>query len=766
MMRAWIVVALFFAATAAQAARYAGRPLVDALRDLESRGLHLIYSSEVIQPELVVRVEPDASTPRAVLDLLLREHSLHAVDGPKGTLVIVRDSGSSPAHRDAEPVSAALPMTVDQIVVTPSHFGILGKQPEQRQFLSREDVQTIPHFSDDIYRAINRIPGAATNDVSANFNIRGGASDEVEVLLDGVQIYEPFHLKDLFSAFSTLDAETMGSVDILTGGFPAEYGGRMSGVIDISSLTPAERRTELGISMLNSRALSAGTFGGGKGQWLFSFRPGYLHEVLRMIDKTAGIDPSYYDLLGKVQWQLSNQNVVAMNVMASHDRLRLDENDGKARSTSGDTYVWLNARSAITPRLYSQNVLSVARLSRRREGSFSTGDEIGSLNETRSSDIATFRDDTSFDLTGRQTVKAGLRARRVHASFNFLADESAQFGILHFGTPTIIHRALVASPSGNDGSVYASDRIAIRPKFVVELGARADRQSYTPDGTHLSPRINAGWAMTPSTSVRAAWGRFVQPQGVEELQVEDGLTNYFPAQVAIHTVLGIDHRFAGGWTMRAEGYEKRLSHVRPRFENLLDSLTLFPEIRPDRFQVSPSRGVARGAELLLRKESEGPWSGWMSFSRASVRDEIDGRMVPRSWDQKNALSFSVNYGRAARWNINVAGVLHSGWPTTSLTGFVVRTSPTSGELHLVPGPLNDDRFEAYSRIDLRASRMVRAGRGSLNFFIEAMNLLNHANVSRVDHFDISVAGNGTVTAVRRTESIVPLIPSFGVTWEF
>ena len=743
-------------------ATWAGRPLVDALRELERRGLHLIYSSEVIQMDMTVRSEPHATEPRAILDELLREQHLHAIDGPKETLVIVRDA---PRATELPPVST--PVAIDQIVVTPSHYGLLGGQPEQRQFLSREEVRALPHFSDDVYRAINRIPGAASTDVSANFNIRGGERNEVEVLLDGLSIYEPFHVKDLSGVFSTLDAEAIGAVDILTGGFPAEYGGRMSGVIDIASLTPTARRTEVGISLLNSRVLSAGTFSDDRGQWLFSFRPGYLHQVLQWLDSTNTVDPSYYDLLSKVQWQFSSSTVISGNLFLSQDRLKLDDVDQDALSKSRDSYLWLNARSAITPRLYAQNVVALGRIHRERDGQYDNGPEDNAkLHERRSFDFASLKNNTTFDLTSRQTLKGGFEVRRSRADYAFAAHSFQLNSLLHFATGYTVDRLVDTHPSGNDASAYVSDRRAVRPNFIVEAGVRSDRQSYTPDGTHVSPRLNVGWAMTPSTSLRAAWGRYVQPQGIEELQVEDGVQEFFPAQRSTHTVVGIDHLFPHGWSMRLEAYDKRLSHLRPRYENLLDNLALFPELQGDRLRIAPQSGTARGAELLVRKESNGPWSGWFSYARSSARDSIDGRMVPRSWDQRDAVTFSVNYGHADRWNVSLAGVFHSGWPTTSISPYLVPIGGGNYQLRINPGPLNDDRLPGYGRVDLRASRSVPIASGRLSFFVEAINLFNQANVSRVAGFRITADDNLTLTTKRVTESIVPLVPSFGITWQF
>ena len=223
-----------------------GRSLAEALHILEGRGLQLIYSNDVVRPEMIVGIEPKSTEPRQMLDELLREHHLHATNGPRGSIVIVRDAEKA-APRAAKTKPAQMPVALESIVVTPSRFTIFTSEPEGHQFLSRDEVRTVPHLGDDVYRAFDRLPGITGLDLSARFNIRGGQEDETQVLMDGAEIYDPFHVRDLYRAFSTIDAEAIGAVDVLTGGFPLQYGGRMSGVIDISSLKPeARRHTELG----------------------------------------------------------------------------------------------------------------------------------------------------------------------------------------------------------------------------------------------------------------------------------------------------------------------------------------------------------------------------------------------------------------------------------------------------------------------------------------------------------------------------------------
>src|SRR5690606_25915151 len=142
-------------------------------------------------------------------------------------------------------------------------------QPVVTQTLSRSDIQALPQLGEDIYRAARRLPGLAGNDYSSQINVRGGLPDELLVELDGMELYEPFHMKDIGGgALSVLDAEAIGGIDMMTGAFPAEYGDRMSGVFSIASATPARQRTSVGISFMNMRFLSEGRFAEGNGEWL------------------------------------------------------------------------------------------------------------------------------------------------------------------------------------------------------------------------------------------------------------------------------------------------------------------------------------------------------------------------------------------------------------------------------------------------------------------------------------------------------------------
>ena len=134
--------------------------------------------------------------------------------------------------------------------------------------MSREDIESVPQLGEDIFRAVNRLPGLSSGDYAAHFSIRGGRHDETLILLDGLELYEPYHLKDFNEgAISIVDVETIDGVQLMTGGFPAQYGNKRSGVFDITSRTPEtdKARYSVGVSFMNARAMARGPLWGEQG---------------------------------------------------------------------------------------------------------------------------------------------------------------------------------------------------------------------------------------------------------------------------------------------------------------------------------------------------------------------------------------------------------------------------------------------------------------------------------------------------------------------
>lgn len=663
------------------------------------------------------------------------------------------------------------PLSLEQIVVSPSHYSILSNRPESLQFLDRREVNQLPHLADDLYRVLGRLPGAAGGDISAKFNVRGGEEDEVLVNVDGLEVFEPFHLKDFQSVFSIIDSEAVGSVDFLTGGFPAEYGNRLSAVIDVTTATPqVRRRTEVGASFINARVLSEGTSGKDPedGQWLISARRGYLDFVLRFVNPGGEFKPVYYDVLGKVEHRLGERTTLSADVLAASDSVTFvgDKHDERSNASYGNGYLWLNLRTAWTSNLYSQSVLGGGRVDRNRRGGFETTEGTADVHDNRSFDLYTLKQDWGFNLGRSQFLKWGFQARRLDSNYDYFSDIVVTDPIfVGGGPPQHTTRLEALKPSGEDYGIYLADRFQIARPLTVEVGGRWDRQTYTHDD-QVSPRANLVYAVSDRTSFHAGWGRFYQPQRINELQVEDGVKTFFPAELAEHRLLSFEHSFDRGLSLRIEAYQKELTHLRPRFENLFDPINLFPEAESDRVEIAPQSAEAKGVELVLKGDSGGALSWWAGYTVSSVKDKIDDKEVVRSWDQPQACTFSINYRKSDKWNFNLAGIYHTGWPTTGVTAVLAQRPDGSTYVQPTLGPRNGERFPAFHHLDFRASRFVKLDHGTFTLFLEVFNLYNRQNVCCVQNVNYEIFPDNSVGVLREYDYWLPIVPSFGLSWQF
>jgi hypothetical protein len=270
-------------------------------------------------------------------------------------------------------------------------------------------------------------------------------------------------------------------------------------------------------------------------------------------------------------------------------------------------------------------------------------------------------------------------------------------------------------------------------------------------------------ALNSKTELRFSWGRYYQSQGIHELQIEDGVTDFFPAQQADHIIAGISRRLGNNHSIRLELFQKDMNDLRPRFENLYDPLALIPELQADRVRIAPSSALARGLELSINRTGQA-LSWWASYALAEVTDTVDGADVPRSWDQRHALQAGLLWSEN-NWDLSVAGHIRSGWPTTSLALEEFTGPGGETEFIAVPGPRNAERLSNFASLDARIGRTFDVGRGTIMVFFEVSNLLDRNNICCFD-YDIETDENGEEFLEYSPDYWLPLLPAFGFLWEF
>ena len=348
----------------------------------------------------------------------------------------------------------------------------MGKEPEARQTLTREDIQSISQFGEDIYRAVTRLPGISGNDFSARFTVRGGEHDEVLVVMDGLELYDPFHLKDINGgALSIVDVMAIEGIDLLTGGFPAECGNRMSGVFNIKSTTPQKRRTSVGISLMNTRFMSEGSFE--RGNWLVSARRGYLDLVLQLMGEEESFSPTYYDVLGKVEYQLDDKHRLAFNVLQAHDNLEFIEDDEDESTTKyGNAYGWLSLQSTFSSALLAQTLLAAGRITHQRNGLAFTGDTRESLmdftvDDRRAFDFFELKQDWNWEVSQRHFLKAGADVKSLAADYDYLSVQNRFARVSQDSLKVNIDSTQVErNPSGFEFDAYVADRFRLLSPLI------------------------------------------------------------------------------------------------------------------------------------------------------------------------------------------------------------------------------------------------------------------------------------------------------------
>lgn len=697
---------------------------------------------------------------------------------PPGTYLIeVRAPDYAPQNRSViikagetesmtlTPTPAKLSMRVQ--VVAPSQFSLIQQNSQvSSQYLDRDTVRRLPRFGDDFFRALDTVPGTSSNDFGSAFTVRGGEYREVQVTLDGMELYEPFHLKDFAGIFSFIAPETIGGVAINTGGFDAATGNALSGVMALSSSEPSEFRSHAQISLGGLSYQNEGRFNNGLGQYVFSARRGYFDLLLSIAGdeeeegEVENTDVTYWDSYGKLAHAVGTNQTLSFNYLLANDGFVNYEEEGTERedidSDYDDQYFWLNHDWVPNARFSLRNTLYSGRVDRARFA-FSEGSEelvdfrIDDQRETR---YRGFKTAAEWEHR-RHFLRFGLGFRQNEATYQY--ESNIQNGVVIGGADELAISTMVDFDN-TEYHAYVTDRFQLTPKVNVELGLRYDRQS-DPSDDQLSPRLNVSYQQGPHT-FRLAAGTFHQAERGHELQVADGVTEFQTPEKATHLVLGYERRLPYDLDLRVEGYYKKFDNLRTRFVNLTKSLVFYPGLSGDRVAIDADEGRAYGLEIVFRRDVGSRFSFFGNYAWAQVKDELqDGRELFRPWDQRHTLKLAANYRAGRKWNINGAWIYHTGWRTTPFRYDAATDTIEVGEWF-------SDTFPAYHRLDLRINRIVtKRGKRSFEVFIDIANVYNRKNIRGTEDFAFVETESGTELRYEQ-DSWFPILPSFGVTWRF
>ena len=671
--------------------------------------------------------------------------------------VEITDIAAGEASADTEVRLAPTTAELGEVVVATSRYALDRFGSSGAIQVAGDALAAQPALGEDAIRALGRLPGMAQGGLTAQANIRGGEGGELLTLLDGFPLREAFHLPAYHDVFGVLDPELLGEAEIYTGGFPVRYGNRMAGVFDLNTIDARDApHSALGLSVFNAMARNSGVLQSAGLDWLAMARVGTIKPFVNIFAEDAG-DPSYSDIYARGGYGESERIRITANMLWSRDELAISrEPQGeRANLESRNRYLWLRADHDWENGIEASVHVGHSTIDGFRAGTIDDPEiSTGIVNDRRSSEYWDLRGRVAWDANERNWLDGGFEWTEEDAVYRYTAqagftDSVADF----FSRDTGFSRSTFLTPSRERFALYASHRWQILEALVSEIGVRAQKTITTGDNTEdwrFDPRINLRWQFGPVTSIRAHWGRFHQTDEVHELKVEDGLTAFPEPQRSDHSIVGVDHRLNNGLGLRFEAFRKLQSDPRPHFENLLDPMSLVPEIAPDRVEVAPLAAEVRGAEISLVSEGH-DLNWWLGLAWSEALDSLGGSQVPRSWDQTWAASAGADWIRG-NWRFGAVTGSHRGWPTTRVDGSELDRR-------------NADRFPIRATLDLRAEYRKTLSIGSLAVTFEVTNAVNIGNACCKRLIPADDGSGGTTFTTKETDWL-PIIPSIGVLWEF
>jgi hypothetical protein len=677
-----------------------------------------------------------------------------------------------------------------------------------RLTLSAQEAQQLPALGGevDLLKVLQLMPGVqGGNDGSAGLYVRGGGADQNLILLDGVPIYNPAHL---FGFLSNFNPDAISHVELIKGGFPARYGGRLSSVLDVQLKDGnANRFTGSGnIGLLSSKATVEGPLFDKKATFIASARYSYPDLFIGPLSRLATryedeevlnydvLGYRFYDLNGKLSYRPSLRDQVQLSVYHGDDRGQQrnfftydsDTLAYRQEERSRQTFGWGNTIASLQWHhlfssrwaLHSTLYYNRYRL-RNRSESARRLEENGTVEERFLSqrfnsgieDVAA-KADALCTPNNRHAVRLG--AQLIYHRFE-VGTEQVQDQGLGSSLDTTLAQPLIPAW---ESSAYLEDTWTLSSRFELRYGLHASvfqvRDTTYPS---LQPRLSGRFLLSDRWSLKASYAQMVQ---FLHLLTNSGVglptdlwvppTDRILPQRAWEVGLGTAYQITEGLDLTVEGYYKRLLDVLEYREGA--NFLAVSENWED--QVAQGQGWAYGAEVLLRK-TQGRFTGWIGYTLAWTERQADalnfGQRYPYKYDRRHDFALAMVY----RWKPHIR--LSANWAfasgnvaTLPITRYELLTPyfNTQGTLFHYQGR-NNYRLPAYHRLDVGISFIKEKRRGLRTWNLGLYNAYNRVNPFILyieEDFDQSFVPGQPRPRFLWVQGLFPILPMISYRFEF
>ncbi|MFA0961365.1 TonB-dependent receptor domain-containing protein [Roseivirga sp. BDSF3-8] len=576
-----------------------------------------------------------------------------------------------------------------------------------KQKLTIETIENMPAFLGevDVVKSITLLPGVSTvGEGSGGFNVRGGSTDQNLILLDDAIIFNPSHL---FGFFSVFNKDAVRDVTFYRGGVPAEYGGRVSSVLDIRQREGDKQaiHAQGGIGLVTSRLAVEGPIIKDKTSFLVAGRATYSDWLLRAV-KDVDIRNSsagFYDGTVKLSHDFNSRTKLNLTSYISGDRFSY---------ASDTTYRWRTFNNTLSfRRLINENLFTELALT---DGNYSY--QVNSPDESLGFDLE-YRID--YQKANWRMVYS-LAGHDITGGLEGLLYQFEPGSITPSGSESAVNPFSLDSQKALEASAYIQDDFEISEKWAAMVGLRysrfnamgpgeitlyennENRTLNTIAGTQLfsdwetiasfggiEPRVSLRYKLGASSSLKASYQRMRQYiHLVSNTLAISPLDIYLPSSKYFRPQVGDQYSVGYFNNLKDNTYEVSLEVYYKDIQDVVDfkdgaNLILNPYLETDLLQ---GQGWSYGSELLLKK-NKGRLTGWASYTYSRTWRQFDGQnpesrindgnKYPANQDRPHDLKVVGNYQISRKWTLGANVIYSSGRAYTApearyeIEGFVI-----------------------------------------------------------------------------------------------
>ncbi len=578
----------------------------------------------------------------------------------------------------------------------------------------------------DVIRAIQLLPGVTTvGEGASGFNVRGGNIDQNLILLDEAPVYNSSHL---FGFFSVFNPDAVKDVKLIKGGIPAQYGGRVSSILDVRMKEGNSKKLAVtgGVGTIFSRLSIEAPIIKDKASFIIAARRSYLDALVKPFLKESNAlkkaDFYFYDLTAKFNWRINDKNTVFASGYLGRDVFAASIfrfNWGNSTTTARWNHIFNKKLFMNITGFYSNYDYLIDF----------TGPSGRGFNWKSNVINYSLKPDFSYFYNSRNTIRFGAQAllfdfRPFDATATFKEGDKVKF--------------LSDKRYGVEYSAYIGNEQKISQKITMEYGLRVSMYQYVGKGkayyfrdtipntekplsgskrfaggevirdyVNPEPRFAVNYLINKTSSLKASYNRMAQYiQLISNTAASTPLDVYTLASNNLKPLIGDQGSVGYFRNFKENMYETSVEVYYKYLQNQLDYIDkadLFINYTVEN-QLLQGLGRAYGAEFYMKK-SKGKFQGWISYTLSKterlVRGISNDKWFLSRYDRTHSLNTSVNYDIAKRWNISANFVLLSGVPATFPNSKI--------QIQGLSIPYNTDnvrnnfRITSYHRLDLGAT---------------------------------------------------------------